>query len=875
MSELELYFQFKCERGLEKRGLSKSSVHVAHLKEEIATIQKMGFCGYLLIVADIIEWSRSQNIPIGPGRGSAAGSLAVYCLGITHLDPLKYNLIFERFLNPARVSMPDIDLDFCEVRRKEVIEYLRCKYGSDCIAHIGTYGCAKAKASVRDVARVRGLPYQIGDKLSKMLLEPVEGKPQSLSVCYEKVPELALIRNGPQSEEKDVLIWAEQLEDRKRAFGKHASGIVISDIPVRKLIPLYPDKDGAPTTQFEMNTVETVGLIKFDCLGLRALTTIQRTVDLIFERHGIRLDPFQFSLEDQETFDLLCSGDVSGVFQLEGSSGIRDLLVNIQPRSLDDLALLVAIYRPGPLGSEMLQHFLEVRKGQANPEYLCPELEPILKVTGGMLIYQEQILEICKQLAGYTMAEADLMRRAIGKKKQKEMDAQEVKFKKGIVSRNIAQDIANKLWNDINNFAAYGFNKSHAVCYGYISYQTAYLKTHYPLEFICACLISDSDEVDKVIQYISYCQSKDIQVKPPEINRSKYEFSVSSDDKSIRFGLGAIKNLGKPVEDIITERQAHGEFKDIIDFARRSDLSKLNRKKLESLVLAGAFDSPGVTRSSLMAAVEEVIHYRTEQDKYNSKLETYQKRSAAYQVRQEEIAKYNTLDPKDRKSIKKPAPVKLPVAPIKPNLPYIPSLPEMSLWTKLNWEKELLGYYVTGHPLDLIKENINETVSLIKEEGQSRQHVKIIAIPSVIKEITTKKTKKKMAYVTLEDRTGTIEATVLPKHYESFSKLIDVNTPAFYEGEIELTENDAGRLVKLIISSIRELPSLRLMANIPLEFTASPQSINKVAKHISSFNSGGTKVHLSVRFPSGNLWNMGTFSCAIEKDVLEKELKEI
>lgn len=458
MNDIEAYFLFSCEKGLKKRGKNGIKEYEERLKYETTIIRNMGYCGYFLVVSDMLDWALSQRIPVGPGRGSAAGALVSYVLYITHLDPIKYKLIFERFLNPSRISMPDIDLDLDEIRREEVIDYLKNKYGKDNVAHIGTFGKMKAKAAIRDVCRTLGFDYNVGDKLSRLTLDPIAGKPQPLIECYDKVPELKNLRYGEDCPEKTILSWAEKIEDKEKSFGTHASGILISPTPIKEIVPLYPGLNGKATTQYDMNIVDQVGLTKFDLLGLRALTTIDKCINLIYQRKGIKLNSLELPVDDKKTFKTLQRGDTVGLFQLE-SSGMRDLVVQIRPTKLEDIGVLVAIYRPGPLSSEGFKHYLEVRKGEASPHYLIPELEPILEDTDGFMIYQEQVLEICKQLAGYSLAEADLMRKAIGKKLDKEMNDQEKKFKQGLYNSNISEHIANQLWNDIKAFSDYSFNR--------------------------------------------------------------------------------------------------------------------------------------------------------------------------------------------------------------------------------------------------------------------------------------------------------------------------------------------------------------------------------------------------------------------------------
>ena len=869
MNDLNLYFQYRCERGLAERGLDKQDQYKQRLKYEIDTIIKCGFAGYFLVVSDIVNWAINSGIPVGPGRGSAAGALVSYVLKITHLDPIKYGLIFERFMNPERISMPDIDLDFCEARRSEVFDYVINKYGTDHVAHIGTFGSMKARAAIRDVARTLGLGYDVGDEISSYVLPPIEGKTQSLAVCYEKVPELRNMRGGANSTASEVLKWAEQFEDRLRSFGTHASGIVISDTPISQTIPLYRGAGEVATTQFDMHDVEEVGLIKFDFLGLSALTTIDRCVKSIAKRYDIRINPLEIPVDDEDTYAMLRAGDVEGVFQLEGSSGIRDLLVQIRPNKLDDLAVLVAIYRPGPLGSQMLEHYLQVRAGYTTPNYLIPELESILGNTDGMLIYQEQVLEICKQLAGYTMGEADLMRRAVGKKKEKEMAEQESKFKKGMVTNGHSIEVADAIWDDIKAFASYGFNRAHAACYGYIGYQMAYLKCHYPLDFMCSCLVTDSGTADKVIKYLSYCAAKGIKVLPPEVNESGTDFTITADDK-IRFGLSVIKHVGKSMESVIEERYKNGPFKDIIQFAERVGLA-VDKRQFEALVLAGAFDGIcRLGRSSLMGAIEDIIRYREEQKRYAAKLETYTKRLEQWRIRDKELEEFEKLSKEDRRGKKRLAPIKVPPKPILPNPPNIPVRLDMSISEKLTQEKELLGYYVSGHPLDLVKETYHLTIEGLKEKESGI--FTILAIPSIIKEITTKKTKKLMAYVVLEDKTGTMQAVALPDPYATYNKLINSYTPALYTGQLEITQGDEDKVLKFLL---KEVTPLRELEDKPSEcqIVVPVESAESISKFLKGHKGTTTQVAFLVS-AGGNLWSMGRYGCSLSEEDIQKRVGE-
>jgi len=877
VTDLELYFRFRCEKGLKERGLSDKPEYKERLKHEIDVISKMGFAGYFLIVSDIVRWAISNGIPVGPGRGSAAGSLVSYVLEITHLDPIRYGLIFERFLNPERVSMPDIDLDFCEERRGEVFNYVIDKYGHDSVAHIGTYGTMKARASIRDVARTLGFPYDLGDKLANLVLPPIEGKAQPLATCYDKVAALKNIRNGENTDEKLVLKWAEKLEDRIRSFGTHASGVVISEGPITQSIPLYNSTDNVPATQFEMYTVEDVGLIKFDFLGLSALTTVRRCVHYIERYHGIKVNILNIPVDDEETYKNLRAGNVEGVFQLEGSSGIRDLLVQIRPTKLDDLAVLVAIYRPGPLGSDMLQHYLRVRAGETTPTFAHQDLEPILGPTDGMLIFQEQVLEICKQLAGYTMGEADLMRRAVGKKKEKEMAAQEGKFKKGMTNNGYDIATAETLWNDIKAFASYGFNRAHAACYAYIGYQMAWLKTHYPREFMCACLMTDAGNEDKIIRYIAHCKTMGIDVLPPCINRSHENFVLAEDTKDILFGLGSIKNLGKPVFDIVDERKKNGPYKDILDLINRSGDYKINSRQLESLVLAGAFDNTPYNRHQCMRAIEDYYLYKKQLDSYNNKMETYRKYIQRYEERQKEWDYWDGLTKEEAKELRKqgrkrPGNLKIPKPPEKPLQPKFSALSDFTTLEKLDKEKELLGFYISGHPLDFVQSAKCISIDHLKEHGISDRTYTILAVPAIMKEITTKHTKKRMSYVVLEDKTGTIQVVVLPKPFAEYGRHIAVGQPALYTGKLEVTEGDEKRIFKVLINAIEPVtmsePEVKeINVVVPLEIA------QDTAKYLADNNGSQTTANFRICH-GGNTWDFGPIGSRIPVQAIRNRLGE-
>ncbi len=805
---LDSYFKFKCFKGLESKQLHTNQDYIDRLNYEISVIHKMGYAGYFLIVQDFINWAKNNDIYVGPGRGSGAGSLCCYSLGITNLDPIKLGLIFERFLNPARLSMPDIDVDFEKRYRDRVIEYVTHKYGDDHVAHIGTFNLQRAKLAVRNVARTLGHPYSVGDELSKLLLEPIHGKPQKLETSIGKVVKLKQysISHGPEGE---TLRWACKLEDIISSAGVHASGIVISNDSLHSTVPLFLGRSGEVTTQWDMKNIEQYGLIKFDFLGLDALTKIHRCVDLVKERHNQDISINDIDLNDPEVYKNLRQGNATGVFQLEASSGMRDLLVQIRPTCLEDLIALVAIYRPGPLGSDYKSTYLDVRAGKSEPKYLIPELEPILQPTAGWIIYQEQVLEIVKQLAGFSMADADLLRRAIGKKEAETLNEQEAAFKEGWVANGYELDKANKIWEDIVAFSDYAFNKSHAAAYAYITYQTAWLKTHYPREFMCAVMVSESGNRDEMIKCLAECRRMGIKVLPPDINESKNLFYVDSEN-NIRFGLSPIKNLGEtPVAKIMEEREGN-PFTNFEDFCQRVDLGIINRLKIESLVRAGCFDSLGRSRASLVKAIENVWEYRKQHKSYEKKIETFHRKIEAYNQRYQDVI--------DGVLSERGNPLKLlkePVCPEEPSFPIIQKLPELSEKELHQAEYELLGFYVTSHPLDGFNPEVYSknfcSIEAMKE-FESKVKTNLGAVISNIKEITTK-AKKPMAFFVLEDLTGSIEAICFPRFYAKYKELLLEGTPLTFTGTVEITSTENEKIAKFIIEKVQPL-ELELITSI-------------------------------------------------------------
>ena len=573
------------------------------LQMELEIINKMGFAGYFLIVSDFVNYAKSNGIPVGPGRGSGAGSLVAYAIGITTIDPIRYKLFFERFLNPERKSMPDFDIDFCIEGRDEIIRYVMNKYGADKVAQIITFGTMQAKAVIRDVGRALNMPYGEVDKIAKMVPNILN---ISLDTAIEMEPRLQE-EERKNEKVKKLLTLSRSLEGLNRHSSTHAAGVVISDIPLVERVPLCKSPNDDVVTQFSMNDLQKVGLTKFDFLGLRTLTVIRDALRFIRENRGIEIDIDKLPLDDKLTYQLLMRGDTDGVFQLE-SSGMKEILVSMKPDCIEDVIALIALYRPGPLKSGMVQEFISRKQGRTRIVYELPQLESILKETYGVILYQEQVMQIAVVLAQYTMGQADSLRKAMGKKDAAEMEKVKPQFMAGAKKNKIPDAKAKKIFEQMETFAGYGFNKSHSAAYAMISYQTAYLKAHYPVEFITALLTSEKNSRDKIIKHISGCKDMGIEILPPDINESVNDFSVSGE--RIRFGLGAVKNVGAgAVESIINSRTSDGKFTSFTDFLSRVDLRKINKRVVESLIKCGAFDSLGNTRRELMEDYERAMDF--------------------------------------------------------------------------------------------------------------------------------------------------------------------------------------------------------------------------------------------------------------------------
>ena len=740
------------------------TVYRERLEYEIKTIKDMGFPGYFLIVADFIRYAKENGIPVGPGRGSAAGSLVSFALFITDLDPIEHGLIFERFLNPSRISMPDIDVDFCIHGRERVYNYVVERYGGgDFVSQIITFGKMKAKLVIRDVGRALGLPLAEVDIIAKLI-------PDSLKMTIDKAlkeePKLAeMVKADPRIAE--LIEISRALEGLSRHASTHAAGVVIGDKPLVEYLPLYKGKKGEVVTQFDMKKVEDIGLVKFDFLGLRNLTVIDNALKSIAAQGKDVPDLADLPFDDEKTFALLQAGDTTGVFQLE-SSGMKNLLVRLHPESFEDLTALVALYRPGPLDSGMVDDFVDRKHGRKEVVYPVDSLAPILAETYGVMVYQEQVMQVAGVLAGYSMADADSLRKAIGKKIEALMAKHREKFVSGAVQNGVDQKIATDLFDLIEKFGGYGFNKSHSAAYALIAYQTAYLKAHFPVEFMAALLTSEIDTIDGVVKFINECRSHGIEVLPPDINESSTFFTAVG--HRIRFGMAAVKNVGEAAVDlIIKEREENGTFSSIFDFCQRVDLTKVNKRVLESLIRCGALDSTGVYRSRLMGVLEEALDYgqRIQREKNSAQMSLFDMGGG------EEI----TI-----------------------NLPAIPAIAEWDDREKLQQEKETLGFYVTGHPLDRYKETLEKFTNvdaLSIKEISDKSAVRIGGTISSAKVIRTKK-EELMGFATVEDLNGSVEVVIFPSVYSSCADLLTADSAVLVQGTAQVEENG----VKILADSI-------------------------------------------------------------------------
>ncbi|MFR8074263.1 MAG: DNA polymerase III subunit alpha [Lachnospiraceae bacterium] len=779
------YLNKLCYEGLDERYGDRAEELKPRLKYELDTIQKMGYVDYFLIVWDFIRYARDHGIPVGPGRGSAAGSIVSYTLGITQLDPIRYNLLFERFLNPERVSMPDIDVDFCFERRQEVIDYVVRKYGKDCVAQIVTFGTMAARGVIRDVGRVMDLPYALCDSIAKMI-------PQELNITIDKALEMNHeLKTLYDTDEKikELINMSRRLEGLPRHTSMHAAGVVISQKEVDEYVPLSRAADGTIVTQFTMTTLEELGLLKMDFLGLRTLTVIDNAVRLVAKDTGRKLDMLKIDYNDRAVLDSIGTGKTEGVFQLE-SGGMKNFMKELKPQSLEDIIAGISLYRPGPM--DFIPQYI---RGKNNPEtitYDCPQLQPILEPTYGCIVYQEQVMQIVRDLGGYTLGRSDLVRRAMSKKKAAVMAKERQNFVygnkeedvPGCIANGIDEKTANKIYDDMTDFAKYAFNKSHAAAYALVAYQTAYLKYYYPVEFMAALMTSVIDNPPKVAEYILTCRQMGIRILPPDINVGEAGFTV--DGKNIRYGLSAIKSIGRPVIDaVVEERTLGGSYRSLKDFIERLTGKETNKRTIENFIKSGAFDGLGGTRKQFMMIYADIMD-RIAHEKKSSMTG--------------QMTLFDLMGEEDKRE-------------------YEIQLPKVGEYDKeqlLAFEKEVLGIYVSGHPLEKYEAlwkhvitNVTSDFALDEETGHSKVMDGNRAVIGGIltdKRVKYTKTNKTMAYLTVEDLVGTVEVVVFPKDYEKNLQYLNVDDRVFIRGRVSSEDDQSSKLICEKIFRFDEVP---------------------------------------------------------------------
>ena len=778
------YLNELCFKGLEERYQPVTEELKERLNYELSTIRNMGYVDYFLIVWDFIKYARDHDIMVGPGRGSAAGSLVAYTLGITQLDPIRYDLLFERFLNPERVSMPDIDVDFCFERRQEVIDYVRRKYGDDCVVQIVTFGTLAARGVIRDVGRVMDLPYAQVDTIAKMI-------PQELNITIDKAlqmnPELKKVYED-QKEIHDLIDTAKRLEGLPRHTSMHAAGVVISQKDVSEYVPLSRASDGSIVTQFTMTTLEELGLLKMDFLGLRTLTVIQNAVHLIEQDAGVKLDMQHIDYNDKKVLDSLGTGRSDGVFQLE-SAGMKNFMKELKPQSLEDVIAGISLYRPGPM--DFIPQYIRGKNRPDTIKYDCPQLEPILKPTYGCIVYQEQVMQIVRNLAGYTLGRSDLVRRAMSKKKAAVMEKERQNFVygneeegvPGCIANGISEQTANKIYDDMIDFAKYAFNKSHAAAYAVVSYQTAFLKYYYPVEFMAALMTSVIEMPTKVAEYIQVCRQMNIKILPPDVNRGAYGFSV--DNGAIRYGLSAIKSVGRPVINaLVEEREVKGEYRSLKDFIERLT-GTVNKRAIENFIKAGALDCLEGNRRQKMLVYSQIVDSIAQE----------KKNSFAGQM-----SLFDLVSDEEKKE-------------------YEIRMPDVEEYDKemiLAFEKDVLGIYLSGHPLERYRNIMEKMISAKTTDFQPDEESGIpkvydgqkVIIGGMITEKTIKYTRnnKVMAFLTVEDLLGTVEIVVFPRDYEKWQSMLNEDARVFVQGRVNAEDDKPSKLILEKVRAFEDMP---------------------------------------------------------------------
>jgi DNA polymerase-3 subunit alpha len=850
--DLDSYLELLSLKGLALRYSKVTPGLEERLKYELKVIKQMGFAGYFLIVKDFIDYAKNRGIRVGPGRGSVGGSLVAYALGITNLDPIKYGLLFERFLNPERISLPDIDIDFSDKERDKIIKYVINKYGKDNVAQIITFGTMAARAVVRDVGRALDISYSEVDRIAKLIPWLPD---MTLKAAIEREPELRnLVQSDPRIEK--LISYSEVLEGLCRHASTHAAGVVIAPEALTEYVPLYKGTKEEITTQYDMKGIEDIGLLKMDFLGLRTLTVIDETLRMLIEDLNLVLDIDSIPLDDKKTYQIFSNGETVGIFQFE-SSGMRDYLCKLKPESLEELTAMNALYRPGPLDSYMIDEYIQRKRGQKRIVYEHPLLEPILKETYGVIVYQEQVLKIASELGGYSLGKADILRKAMGKKKAELMSQQRDEFKKGAKVKGIKEEVADKIFDLMATFGRYGFNKAHSAGYAYIAYQTAYLKAHYPVQFMAATMSSEIGNTNRVVTLIEESKRMGIEVLPPDVNESVGSFKVV--ETKIRFGLEAVKNVGHgAIEAIVSARERVGKFTSLFQFCEEVELGALNKRVIESLIQSGAFDSVSKHRAQLMASLDTAMNYgqAVQEDKKRGQTSLFDIGS--------------TSSPQAGASSKtSPTPKMFEV-------------PEWPISEILSKEKEILGFYVSGHPLTKYGEELKtfatKTTESI-EEAKDGEEVYIGGVITNVK-INIDRKKKQMAFATLEDFVGTVEVVVFSDCFEENRRIIRSDSMVLVKGRASTKEGEKAKVIASEVTSLSKVyQKMSTMLHVLLLTSGASEDILNELKQVLSSHPGKSPVILHVRTdqaggelgePKELKMRLKNISVEVSKELLEK-----
>ena len=839
--DLDSYLKYLSRKGLAQRYSKVTPGLEERLEYELKVIRQMGFAGYFLIVKDFIDYAKNKGIRVGPGRGSVGGSLVAYALDITNMDPIKYGLLFERFLNPERISLPDIDIDFSDRERDKIIRYVINKYGKDNVAQIITFGTMAARAVVRDVGRVLDIPYSEVDRIAKLIPWLPD---MTLKTAMEREPELRnLVKSDPRIEK--LISYSEVLEGLCRHASTHAAGVVIAPEALTEYVPLYKGGKEEITTQYDMKGIEDIGLLKMDFLGLRTLTVIDDTLEMLREDLNLALDIDTIPLDDKKTYQLFSDGETVGIFQFE-SSGMRDYLCKLKPESLEELTAMNALYRPGPLDSYMIDEYIQRKRGQKRIVYEHPLLESILKETYGVIVYQEQVLKIASELAGYNLGKADILRKAMGKKKAELMIKQREEFKKGAKVRGVKEDIADKIFNLMATFGRYGFNKAHSAGYAYVAYQTAYLKAHYPVQFMAATMSSEVGNTNRVVTLMEECKRMGIEVLPPDVNQSLGKFKVVGD--KIRFGLEAVKNVGHgAIEAILKAREKMGRFNSLFQFCEEVDLSALNKRVIESLIQAGAFDSISKHRAQFMASLDTAMNYA-------EKIQEDRKRG---QTSLFDIGTESKTSP----------------------TPGVVKVPEWPISEILSKEKEMLGFYLSGHPLTKYEEELKTFATRTTETIEDARDGEELYMGGVITNVKTNidRKKKQMAFATLEDFVGSVEVVVFSDCFEKNRRIIRPESMVLVRGRASTKEGEKAKVVASdVISLSKVYQKMKTTLHVLLLKSGASHDILTELKEILSSQPGKTPVILHVRTDDSAeggqelKMRLKNISVEVSKELLEK-----